>query len=120
METERDEELHRAGRSLREWFRLLLPEARLRVAAQRPPRDWFELWTRIPVIERIVIKRFVENLMCERWLEEPHVALHGMTPGAASKDANGRPVLKALLTQMASTKEKTPQELRKIRKRLAM
>ena len=120
MQEKRPEEQPRPQRSMRAWFALMFPESRIRVATKRPPRDWFELLTRIPVIERIVIKRFVENLMCERWLEEPNVALHGMTPNAASKDTDGRVLLQTLLGRMASSQEKTPRELRRIRKRLGM
>jgi hypothetical protein len=67
-------------RSLRQWLQLVLPEARMRVATQRMPRDWFELLTRIPIIERLVIKRFVENLMCDQWLKAPHSDLDGLDP----------------------------------------
>ncbi len=109
-----------ARRSFREWLQLLFPEARMRVATQRLPRDWFEFLTRIPIIEQIVIKRFVENLMCDRWLEEPNAALQGMSPAVASQDATGRALLQALLSRMESNREKTPRELRKIRKRLGM
>lgn len=120
MESGRPQEYPPAKRSLRDWLRLLFPEARMRVATQRPARDWFELMTRIPIVERIVIKRFVENLMCERWLEEPNAALQGMSPNTASKEAHGRELLKVLLTQMAHKREKPPREMRKIRKRLGM
>ncbi len=120
MDIERGEEHTPAMRSWRDWFRLLLPEARMRVATRRPPKDWFELLTRIPVIERIVIKRFVENLMCEHWLEEPHQALQGMSPTVAASDAAARPLLKTLLARMATNQEKTPRELRRIRKRLGL
>ncbi|MBI3329636.1 MAG: DUF2384 domain-containing protein [Nitrospinae bacterium] len=120
METRRDEEQPRGKRSLWTWVRLMLPEGRMRVATRRPPRDWFELLTRIPILEQMVIKRFVENLMCERWLEEPNHGLQGMSPTAAAKDERGRALLKTLLTQMASGQEKTRREMRKIRKRLAM
>jgi hypothetical protein len=120
METEREEERSPAKRSLREWFRLIFPEARMRVATRRMPRDWFELLTRIPIIERMVIKRFVENLMCEQWLNEPHHELQGMNPKAASKEMHGRPLLEALLTQMAREREKTPREIRRIRKLLGI
>jgi hypothetical protein len=92
----------------------------MRILGHRPPRDWFELLTRIPILERIVIKRFVENLMCKRWLEEPNAALQGMSPNAAAKDAQGRGLLQALLTRMASNRERTPREMRKIRKHLGL
>lgn len=107
-------------RPVREWRQFLFPESRMRVATQRLPRDWFDLLTRIPIIEQIVIKRFVENLMCDRWLEEPHAVLQGMSPAVASQDATGRALLQRLLTRMESNREKTPRELRKIRKRLGM
>ena len=58
----------------------------MRVATRRMPRDWFELLTRIPVVERIVIKRFVENLMCDQWLKQPHSDLDGRDPTSAAKE----------------------------------
>jgi hypothetical protein len=106
--------------SLRQWFQLFLPEARMRVATRRIPRDWFELLTRIPIIERIVIKRFVENLMCEQWVKQPHQDLQGMDPLAAAKEVHGRALLQTLLMRMAHTREKTPRELRRIRQHLGM
>jgi hypothetical protein len=118
MATEHEGAQSPARRSLREWFRLVFPEARMRVAAQRMPRDWFELLTRIPILERIVIKRFVENLTCEQWLNEPHHELEGMSPKTASKEVHGRALLEALLTRMARAREKMPREMRRIRKRL--
>ena len=116
MDTEHEEAQSPARHSLREWFRLVFPEARMRVATRRMPRDWFELLTRIPILERIVIKRFVENLTCEQWLNEPHHELEGMNPKAASKEVHGRALLEALLTRMARAREKTPREMRRIRK----
>jgi hypothetical protein len=84
------------------------------------PRDWFELLTRIPVIERIVIKRFVENLMCDQWLKAPHSDLDGLDPMTAAKETEGRPRLESLLTRMARDREKTAREMRRIRRRLGM
>ena len=107
-------------RSLGEWFHLVLPEARMRVATRRMPRDWFELVTRIPILERIVIKRFVENLMCDQWLKEPHNDLDGLEPTSAAKEGRGRVLLEGLLTRMARNREKTPREMRRIRRRLGM
>ena len=118
MATKREGAQSPATRPLREWFRLVFPEARMRVATRRMPRDWFELLTRIPILERIVIKRFVENLTCEQWLNEPHRELEGMNPKAASTEVQGRALLEALLTRMAREREKTPREMRRIRKRL--
>jgi hypothetical protein len=121
METDHEEERQSPARwSFREWFRLLFPEGRMRVATRRMPRDWFELVTRVPVIERIVIKRFVENLICEQWLNEPHNDLEGMNPRTASKEAHGRALLETLLTRMSREREKTPHQLRKIRKHLGI
>jgi len=120
MSTEHEEMPPAAKRSVRQWFQLILPEARMRVVTRRMPRDWFELLTRIPIIERIVIKRFVENLMCEQWLKEPHQDLQGMDPMAASKEAQGRVLLEALLLRMTQNREKTPRELRRIRQQLGM
>jgi hypothetical protein len=58
MEQEREEVRPQPTQSWRQWLQLLFPEARMRVATRRIPRDGFELLTRIPIIERIVIKRF--------------------------------------------------------------
>jgi hypothetical protein len=120
MEEEREEARLQPQRSLRQWLHLLFPEARMRVATRRVPRDWFELLTRIPVIERIVIKRFVENLMCDQWLKEPHSDLHGLDPTSATKEARGRALLESLLTRMARNREKTPRQMRRIRRQLGM
>jgi hypothetical protein len=120
MEEEQQEATPQPKRSLRQWLQLVLPEARMRVAAQRMPRDWFELLTRIPIIERIVIKRFVENLMCDQWLKEPHRDLHGLDPTSATKEARGRALLESLLTRMARNREKTPRQMRRIRRQLGM
>jgi hypothetical protein len=84
------------------------------------PRDWFELLTKIPVIERIVIKRFVENIMCDQWLKEPHSDLHGLDPTSASQELQSRILLESLLTRMAHNREKTPRQLRRIRRCLGM
>jgi hypothetical protein len=120
MSSEQEEMQPPDKRSLRQWFQFFLPEARMRVATQRMPRDWFELLTRIPIIERIVIKRFVENLMCEQWVKQPHQDLQGMDPLAAANEVHGRALLKTLLTRMARNREKTPRELRRIRQHLGM
>jgi hypothetical protein len=120
MDQERQEARPHPTRSLRQWFQLALPEARMRVATRRIPRDWFEFLTRIPIIERIVIKRFVENLMCDQWLKQPHSDLDGRDPASAASDAGGRALLEGLLTRMAHTREKTPREMRRIRRRLGM
>jgi len=120
MSTEREEMPPTAKRSVQQWFQFIFPEARMRVATRRMPRDWFELLTRIPIIERVVIKRFVENLMCEQWLKEPHQDLEGMDPLAASKEVHGRVLLEALLIRMTHNREKTPRELRRIRQQLGM
>jgi hypothetical protein len=84
------------------------------------PRDWFELLTRVPILERIVIKRFVENLMCDQWLKEPHVDLDGRDPTSASKEVLGRALLEAILTRMLRNREKTPRQIRRIRRQLGM
>jgi hypothetical protein len=84
------------------------------------PRDWFELLTRIPIIERLVIKRFVENLMCDQWLKEPHSDLHGLDPTSATKEAHGRALLESLLTRMARNREKSPRQMRRIRRHLGL
>jgi hypothetical protein len=105
---------------MRDWLDLVFPEARMRVATRRMPRDWFEFMTRIPVIERIVIKRFVENLMCDQWLKEPHRELDGLDPTTAAKDGRSRVLLESLLTRMARNREKTRREMRRIRRRLGM
>jgi hypothetical protein len=120
MEEEREEATPQAHRSLRQWLQLILPEARMRVATRRMPRDWFELLTRIPIIERIVIKRFVENLMCDQWLKEPHGDLNGLDPTSAAQETQGRALLESLLTRMARNREKTPRQMRRIRRRLSM
>jgi hypothetical protein len=120
MDQEREDARTQPPRSLRQWFQLALPEARMRVTTRRMPRDWFEFLTRIPVIERIVIKRFVENLMCDQWLKQPHGELDGCDPISAATEADGRAILEKLLTHMARTREKTPRELRRIRRRLGM
>jgi hypothetical protein len=119
------EEGHEGGRSesprtFRQWLHLLLPEARMRVATRRMPRDWFELLTRIPIVERLVIKHFVENLMCDQWLQAPHTDLDGLHPAAAVKEEHSRLLLEGLLARMARNREKTPRELRRIRKRLGL
>jgi hypothetical protein len=120
METEGKAGQAPAKRSWHAWLQLLLPEARMRVATRRMPRDWFELLTKIPVIERLVIKRFVENLMCDQWLQEPHGDLQGMDPRAASQHAQGRVLLQALLERMARHGDKTPRQLRRIRRQLGL
>lgn len=120
MAEERDEATSQPQRSLRQWLQLIFPEARMRVATRRMPRDWFELLTRIPVIERIVIKRFVENIMCDQWLNEPHSDLHGLAPMSAAKQAQSRVLVENLLIRMAHNREKTPRQLRRIRRRLGM
>jgi hypothetical protein len=84
------------------------------------PRDWFEVLTRIPVIERIVIKRFVENLMCDQWVKQPHSDLDGRDPTSAATEVEGRALLEALLTRMLHDREKSPREMRRIRRRLGM
>jgi hypothetical protein len=118
MEEEREEPRPQPRGSLRQWLQLVFPEARMRVATQRMPRDWFEFLTRIPIIERIVIKRFVENLMCDQWLKEPHSDLDGLDPTSAAQETQSRALLESLLTRMAHNREKTPREMRRIRQRL--
>jgi hypothetical protein len=120
MDQEREDARPQPTRSLRQWFHLALPEARMRVATRRMPRDWFEFLTRIPIIERIVIKRFVENLMCDQWLKLPHSDLGGRNPTSAATEAEGRALLEGLLTRMTHSREKTPREMRRIRRRLGM
>lgn len=120
MDTEQQTGQTQEKRSFRDWLHLIFPEARMRVATRRLPRDWFELLTKIPVIERIVIKRFVENLMCDQWLKEPHSELQGMDPMTASKEIRGRTLLQTLLARMAQNREKTPRQLRRIRRHLGM
>jgi hypothetical protein len=120
MEEEREDATPQPKRSMRQWLQLVFPEARMRVATQRMPRDWFELLTRIPIIERIVIKRFVENLMCDQWLKEPHGDLDGLDPISAAQETQGRARLESLLTRLARTREKTPRQMRRIRRRLGM
>jgi hypothetical protein len=120
MDQEQEDARPHPTRSLRQWFQLALPEARMRVATRRMPRDWFEFLTRIPIIERIVIKRFVENLMCDQWLKQPHGDLNGRDPISAATEAEGRTLLEGLLTRLAHNREKTPRELRRIRRRLGM
>jgi hypothetical protein len=92
----------------------------MRVATRRLPRDWFEFLTRIPVIERLVIKRFVENLMCDQWLKQPHSDLDGRDPTDAATGVEGRVRLEALLQRMAQSREKTPRQLRRIRRQLRL
>ena len=120
MDQEREDAGTHPTRSLRQWFQLALPEARMRVATHRMPRDWFEFLTRIPIIERLVIKRFVENLMCDQWLKQPHGDLDGRDPISAATEADGRALLEGLLTRMARNREKTSRELRRIRRHLGM
>jgi hypothetical protein len=120
MDQEHEDAHQQPTRSLRQWFQLLFPEARMRVATRHIPRDWFELLTRIPIIERVVIKRFVENLMCDQWLKQPHGDLDGRDPTSAATEAEGRTLLEGLLTRMARDREKTPREMRRIRRRLGM
>jgi hypothetical protein len=120
MDQEQEDARPQPARSLRQWFQLALPEARMRVATRRMPRDWFEFLTRIPIIERIVIKRFVENLMCDQWLKQPHGDLDGRDPTSLATETEGRALLEGLLTRMAHNREKTPRELRRIRRRLGM
>jgi hypothetical protein len=120
MDQEQQDARPQPARSLRQWFQLALPEARMRLATRRMPRDWFECLTRIPIIERIVIKRFVENLMCDQWLKQPHSDLNGRNPASAATEAGGRARLESLLTRMAHNREKTPREMRRIRRRLGL
>jgi hypothetical protein len=120
MEEKRGEGELEPKRSLRAWVHLLLPDARMRVATGRMPRDWFEFLTKIPIVERLVIKRFVENLMCDQWVQEPHQDLDGLDPATATRQAHGRVLLEGLLVRMSQYREKTPRELRRIRKRLGM
>jgi len=97
-----------------------IAEARMRVATRRMPRDWFEFLTRIPIIERMVIKRFVENLTCDQWLKQPHGDLDGRDPTSAVTEADGRALLEDLLTSMTRNRDQTPREMRRIRRRLGM
>lgn len=120
MEEKQEEGGLEPKRSLRAWVHLILPDARMRIATGRMPRDWFELLTRIPIVERIVIKRFVENLMCDQWLQEPHQDLDGLDPATATREVHSRILLEGLLVRMSHNREKTPRELRRIRKRLGM
>jgi Protein of unknown function (DUF2384) len=120
MDQEREEIRPQPTRSWRQWVQLSFPEARMRVATRRMPRDWFEFLTRIPIIERIVIKRFVENLMCDQWLKQPHSDLDGRDPTSAATEAEGRALLETLLTRMARNREKTSREMRRIRRQLKM
>jgi hypothetical protein len=120
MEEEREEVRPQPKRALRQWFHLVLPEARMRVVTQRIPRDWFELLTKIPIIERIVIKRFVENLTCDQWLKAPHSELDGLDPTSAAKEDHSRALLVQLLTRMMLNREKTPRQMRRIRRRLGL
>jgi len=120
MDQEQQDARPQPTRSLRQWFQLALPEARIRVATRRMPRDWFEFLTRIPIIERMAIKRFVENLMCDQWLKQPHNDLDGRDPASAATEAGGRALLEGILTRMAQNREKTPREIRRIRRRLGM
>jgi hypothetical protein len=120
MEEEQQEARPQPQRSARQWLRLAFPEARMRVATRRMPRDWFELLTRIPIVERIVIKRFVENLMCDQWLKEPHSELDGLDPTSAATEAEGRARLESLLRRMVRDRERTPRQMRRIRRRLGM
>ena len=120
MADERDEATSRPQRSWRQWLPLVFPEARMRVATRRMPRDWFELLTRVPVVERIVIKHFVENIMCDQWLKEPHSDLHGLDPTSAAQETQNRVLLESLLTRLAQNREKTPRQIRRIRQRLGM
>jgi len=120
MDQEREDTRPQPTQSLRQWFHLAFPEGRMRVATWRMPRDWFELLTRIPIIERIVIKRFVENLICDQWLKQPHSDVDGRDPALAATEAEGRALLEGLLTRMSHNHEKTPRELRRIRRRLGM
>jgi hypothetical protein len=120
MDQEPGEAQPQPTRSWRQWVQLLFPEARMRVATRRMPRDWFEFLTRIPIIERMVIKRFVENLMCDQWLKQPHSDLDGRDPTSAAVEAEGRALLEGLLIRMARNREKTPREMRRIRRRLGM
>ena len=120
MDQEREDARPQPTRSLRQWFQLMLPEARMRIASRRMPRDWFEFLTRIPIIERLVIKRFVENLMCDQWLKQPHTDLDGRDPTSAAAEVEGRALLEGLLTRMMHNREKSPREMRRIRRRLGM
>jgi hypothetical protein len=120
MEEEREEVRPQPQRSLRQWLHLILPEARMRVVTWRIPRDGFELLTKIPIIERIVIKRFVENLTCDQWLKAPHSDLDGLDPTSAAKEDRSRALLVQLLTRMSLNREKTPREMRRIRRRLGV
>jgi hypothetical protein len=120
MDQEREDVRPQPERSWRQWVQLLFPEARMRVATRRMPRDWFEFLTRIPIIERIVIKRFIENLMCDQWLKQPHSDLDGREPASAATEAEGRALLESLLTRMARNREKTQREMRRIRRQLKM
>ena len=120
MADERDEPTSQPQPSWRQWLHVIFPEARMRVATRRMPRDWFELLTRIPVIERLVIKRFVENIVCDQWLKEPHSDLHGLDPTSAAKAAHSRVLLEGLLARLAQSREKTPRQIRRIRRQLGM
>jgi hypothetical protein len=120
MTDERDQATSQPQPSWRQWLHLVFPEARMRVATRRRPRDWFELLTRVPVVERIVIKRFVENLMCDQWLKEPHSDLQGLDPLSAAKETQSRVLLESLLNRLAHNRDKTPRQLRRIRRHLGM
>jgi len=120
MADERDGATSPPQPSWRQWLHLVFPEARMRVATRRRPRDWFELLTRIPVVERLVIKRFVENIMCDQWLKEPQSDLQGLDPMSAAKERQSRVLLESLLIRIAHNGEKTPRQLRRIRRHLRM
>jgi hypothetical protein len=59
-------------------------------------------------------------LTCDQWLKAPHGDLDGLDPISAAKGEHSRVLLEKLLTRMARNREKSPREMRRIRRRLGM
>ncbi|RMF84716.1 MAG: hypothetical protein D6736_18790 [Nitrospinota bacterium] len=102
-------------RSLKE---RLFPESRMRVFKMTMPESLFELATRIPILERFVIRRYYRQRFWENWLVTGQDSLKGMTPVEAMRDPEGRELLERLFTRWRVNGEKGRWELLRIRWRL--
>jgi hypothetical protein len=95
-------------RSLKE---RLLPASRIRVFKLAMPDSLFEFATRIPILERIVIRQYFKRRFWEKWLATAQESLQGMTPLEAARTPEGRVLLDRVFLQWKVTGEKSRWEL---------
>lgn len=100
------------------WKERLLPSGRMRVFKTTIPDSLFEFATRIPVLEKIVIRRYYRQRFWEKWFTSAQDTLKGMTPLEAARDPEGRELLERLLLQWKMSGEKSWWELYWARRRL--